>query len=55
MIDESIDVSVTCHIVVFACFLEDGLRVIIFLGLIQIEDGKKDSKDIYEPLLAAMK
>ena len=30
MIDESIDVSVTGHIVVFACFVEEELPVAIF-------------------------
>ena len=34
MIDESTDVSVTGHIVVFACFVEEGLPVAVFLGLI---------------------
>ena len=55
MIDESIDVSVTGHIVVFACFVEDGLLVAVFLGLIQISDGKKNSKEIYDALVAALK
>ena len=55
MIDESIDVSVTDHIVVFACFVEEGLHVVIFLGLTQISDGKKNSKKIYDVVLAAMK
>ena len=34
MIDESTNVSVTSHIVVFACFVEEGLHVVVFLGLI---------------------
>ena len=55
MIDESTNVSVTGHIVVFACFVEEGLHVAVFLGLIQISDGKKNSKKIYDALLAAMK
>ena len=55
MIDESTDVSVTGHIVVFACFVEEGLHVAVFLGLIQISDGKKNSKKIYDALLAALK
>ena len=54
MIDESTDVSVIGHIVVFACFVEEGLRVAVFLGLIQISDGKKNSKEIYDALMAAM-
>ena len=55
MIDESTDVSVTGHIVVFACFVEEGLPVSVFLGLIHIEDGKKDSKEIFNALLGALK
>ena len=55
MIDESTDVSVTWHIVVFASFVEEGLPIVVFLGLIQIEDGKKDSKQIFEALLVALK
>ena len=47
MIDESIDVRVTSHIVVFACCS--------LLGLIQISDEKKNSKEIYDALLGAMK
>ena len=30
MIDESTNVSITGHIVVFACFVEEGLLVAIF-------------------------
>ena len=55
MIDESTDVSVTGHIVVFVYFVEEGLHVVVFLGLIQISDGKKNSKEIYDALLAALK
>jgi len=43
MIDESTNVSVIGHIVVFACFIEDELLVSIILSLIQIENRKKRS------------
>jgi len=55
IIDESTDVSVTGHIVIFASIIEDGLPVLVFLNIIQIEDEKKDSKQIYEVLLTVMK
>jgi len=41
MIDESTNVSVISHIMVFAYFVEDGLHGAIFFGVIQIEDEKK--------------
>ena len=42
MIDKSTDVNVTGHIIVFATFIEGGLSVCIFLGLLEIANGKKD-------------
>jgi hypothetical protein len=51
MIDESTDISVTGHLVVFATIIEEGLPVTLFLGLLQIEEGKKDSTMIYETLI----
>jgi len=33
MIDESIDISVTSHLVVFVTIIKEGLPLIIFLGL----------------------
>jgi len=55
MIDESTHMDVNGHIVVFAYFIEDGLLVLVFVRLIQIEDRKKDFKEIYKVLLRAMK
>lgn len=43
MIDESTDISVTGHLVVFATFLEGSLPFTCFLGLVWIERGQKDS------------
>jgi hypothetical protein len=48
MIDESTDVSVTGHLVVFATFVEDGEVACVFLGLLGIKDGKKDVALIFE-------
>ena len=55
MIDESTDVSVIGHIILFVCFVEERLPLAVFLGLIQISDEKKNSKEIYDALLTAMK
>ena len=55
MIDESTDISVTGHLVVFATFLEDGIPVSVFLGLLHIPNGKKDASIIYEILLTSLK
>jgi hypothetical protein len=41
MIDESTDISVTCHLVVFASFVEEGLFLCVFIGLLHIEEEKK--------------
>jgi hypothetical protein len=55
MIDESTDISVKGHLMVFATFLEGGLPLTCFLGLLWIVDGKKDSKIIFDTLLATVK
>ena len=55
MIDESTDISVTGHLVVFASFVEEGMPQCVFLGLIHIEDGKKDAEVIFETLIRNMK
>ena len=41
MIDESTDISVTGHLVVFATIIEEGVPLTVFLGLLEIEDGKR--------------
>ena len=40
MIDESTDISITGHLVVFASFVDEGLPLCVFLGLLHIEEGK---------------
>ena len=44
MIDESRDISVQGHLVVFVTFLEASLSIICFLGLLWIVDGKEGFK-----------
>jgi hypothetical protein len=40
---------------VFATYLEGGLYVIRFLGLLWLVNDKKDSKVIFEPLMSLVK
>ena len=54
MIDESTDVSVTGHVVVFATFVEEGIPIIAFLGLLEIPGGKKDAQIIYDCLIKSI-
>ena len=44
LIHESIDVSVIDHVVVFATFVEDGLSISNFLGLLEIANDKKNAE-----------
>ena len=55
MIDESTDISVTGHLVVFASFVEEELRLCVFLRLLHIEEEKKDACIIFETLTRSMK
>jgi len=55
MIDESTKMSITGHLVVFASIVEEGLPVTLFLGLLEIEEGKKDTVVIYETLISSIR
>jgi hypothetical protein len=55
MIDESTDISVTGHLVVFASFVEEGLSLCVFLGLLHIEEREKNAYIIFETLTKSMK
>lgn len=55
IIDEYIDILVTCHLVVFVTFLEDGLFASIFLSILEMLNGKKDVGIIYDVLLRSLK
>ena len=44
MIDESTDVSVIGHVVVFATCVEEYIPIVVFLNLFQIPGGKKMHK-----------
>ena len=54
MID-STNILVIGHLVVFATFVEEGEVASVFLGLLQIADGKNDATLIYETLLTSLK
>jgi hypothetical protein len=55
MIDESTDISVLGHLVIFATFLEGGVVTTSFLGLLWIVDGQKSSSVIFNLLIGALK
>ena len=55
MIDESINISITSYLIVFAIFVEDGEAMCVFLGLFGIKDGKKDVALRFETLLMSLK
>lgn len=55
MIDDSTNVSVIGHVVVFATFIEDRLLISIFLGLLQIANDRKDAEFFFEKLLKFVK
>jgi hypothetical protein len=47
MVDESTDISATGHLVMFATIIEEGLPKIVFLGLLQLDGGKKNYASIF--------
>ena len=55
MIDDSTNVSVIGHVVVFATFIEDRLLISIFLGLLQIANDRKNAEFFFEKLLKFVK
>lgn len=48
MIDESMNIFITCIVVVFTSFVEDGLPLYVFIGLLQINYGKKNPCSIFK-------
>lgn len=50
MINEYTDISITCHLIVFAYFIKEGLPLCIFLVLLHLEDRKKDACIIFTTL-----
>ena len=54
MIDENTYILVIGYLVVFATFVAEGKVASIFLGLLQIVDGKKDAALIFETLLTSL-
>jgi len=54
-IDEYIDICVTSHLIVFATFIEEGLHITVFLGLLEIEVGKYNVIVIFDCLINHLK
>ena len=54
MVDESTNIYILGHLVVFAIFIEDGVPTCVFLGLLHIPGGKKDVCMIYELILTSL-
>jgi len=54
MVNESTDIFVVGHLVIFGTFLEDGAPLCVFLGLLNILGSRKDANAIYELLLTSM-
>ena len=55
MIDESTDISVTGHLVMFAIIVEEGLPKTIFLGLLQLDGDKKNSASIFYCVISQLR
>ena len=55
MIDESTNISIQGHLIVFVTFLKASLSITCFLDLLWIVDGKKDSKLIFDTLMDVVK
>lgn len=50
MVDDSTDVGVTSHVLVFATFVEEWLPITAFAGLLEIHGGRIDAQIIYDCL-----
>jgi len=55
MVDESTDVSATGHLVMFVTIVEEGLSVTIFLGLLQLEVGKKNDVTFFNCVISQLR
>jgi hypothetical protein len=47
MVDEYIEINVTRFLVMFATIVEKGLPKTVFLGLLQLDGGKKNYASIF--------
>jgi hypothetical protein len=55
MIDEFTNISVTGHLVMFATIVEENLSKIVFLRLLQLDGGKKDSASIFNFVISQLR
>ena len=54
MIDKCTNMHVICHFVVFASFIVEDLILCVFLGLLHIEEEKKNVCITFETLTKSM-
>ena len=55
MVDESTDISVTGHFLLFATIIEEGLHITVFLGLLQLDGDKKDASLIFDCVISQLR
>ena len=55
MIDESTDISLLGHLVIFTIFLEGGVVTTSFLDLLWIVDGQKSPSVIFDLFIGVLK
>lgn len=52
MIDEFIDINDTSYLIVVVITIKEGMPLTVFLGLLEIEGGRKNAKSLLQRLLA---
>ena len=55
MVDESTDISAIGHLVMLATIVEEGLPKTVFLGLLQLDGGKKNSASIFDCVISHLR
>ena len=55
MIDEFTDISTTGYLVMFATIEEEGLPKTVFMGLLLLDGGKKDSASIFDCVISQLR
>ena len=55
LIDESIDTIIIGHLIVLATFVENGFHMSVFLGLLEINNGRKDAQEFFYYLFLGVK
>ena len=55
MVDESTDISVTGHFLLFATIIEEGLHITVFLELLQLDGDKKNASLIFDCVISQLR